>query len=201
MSFSVIERITRYIVHVTDPFCSQHLWRFGCLLYTMATITTMSLRTGKHLPVSRQAVLPQVERAEKKTFARHEAFDFHLELKKRNVDLVIVLKDDGFQPKENLVVVAYSIFVHSKPGNFVMLHKICVLDDFRRQGIATKILATQAAKYTSRGCSKIQLWVDEQNMPARSLYASAGFQEMNRVQNYYAPGRTGLQMALRLVPS
>ena len=167
----------------------------------MATIMTMSLQTGKHLPVSRQAVLPQVERAEKKNFARHEAFDFHLELRKRNLDLVIILQDDGIQPKDTIVVVAYSVFVHSKPGNFVMLHKICVLDEFRRQGIATKILATQAAKYTSRGCSKIQLWVDEQNVPARSLYESAGFVEMNRVENYYAPGRTGLQMALELIPS
>lgn len=161
----------------------------------------MSLRTGKHLPVSKQTVLPQVERAEKKNFARHEAFDFHLELKKRNVHLVIILKDDGNQPKETPVVVAYSVFVHSKPGNFVLLHKICVLEDFRRQGIATKILATQTAKYTSRGCSKIQLWVDEQNMPARSLYESAGFKEMDRVEDYYAPGRTGLQMALELISS
>ena len=172
-----------------------------CLLHAMATITTMSLQTGKHLTVSRQAVLPQVERAEKKNFARHEAFDFHLELKKRNVDLVIILKDDGILPGEPPMVIAYFVFVHSKPGNVVMLHKICVLDDFRRQGIATKILATQAARYTSRGCSKIQLWVDEQNMPARSLYESAGFQEMNRVENYYARGCTGLQMALELIPS
>ena len=167
----------------------------------MATIITLSLQTGKHLSVSKEALLPQLERAEKKNFARHEAFDFHLELKKRNVDLVMVLKDDGNLPRESPIVAAYSVFVHSKPGNFVMLHKICVLDDFRRQGIATRILATQTEKYTSRGCSKIQLWVDEQNMPARSLYKSAGFQEMNKVENYYAPGRTGLQMSLDLISS
>lgn len=165
----------------------------------MATITTMSLRTGKHLPVSKQAVLPQVERAERKNFPRHEAFDFPLELKKRNLDLVVLLKDDDILPRETPKVAAYAVFVHSKPGNFVMLHKICVLDDFRRQGIAKKILANQIQKYTSCGCSKIQLWVDEQNMPARSLYESAGFQETNRVGNYYAPGRTGLQMSLNLI--
>ena len=165
----------------------------------MATITTISLQTGKHLPVSKQAVLPQVERAERKTFPRHEAFDFPLELKKRNLDLVVTLKDDGILPKETPKVAAYAVFLHSKPGNFVMLHKICVLDGFRRQGIATKVLATQAEKYTSRGCSKIQLWVDERNMPARSLYENAGFQETNRVENYYASGRTGLQMSLNLI--
>lgn len=167
----------------------------------MATITTMSLQTGKHLPVSKQAVLPQVERAEKKNFARHEAFDFHLELKKRNVDLVIMLKGDSISLRETPMVAAYSVFVHSKPGNFVNLHKICVLDDFRRQGIAKKILTTQTQKYKNRGCSKIQLWVDEQNMPARSLYESAGFQETNKVDDYYAPGRTGLQMSLDLISS
>lgn len=164
----------------------------------MATIMTISLRTGKPLPVPRQAVLPQVERAEKKNFARHEAFDFHLELKKRNLDLVIILKDDGVLPMETPRVAAYAVFVHCKPGNSAILHKICVVDDFRRHGIATKILATQIEKYTSRGCSKIQLWVDEQNMPARSLYERAGFHETNKVEKYYAPGRTGLQMSLEL---
>ena len=167
----------------------------------MATIIIISLQTGKHLPVSKQAVLPQVERAEKKNFARHEAFDFQLELKKRNVDLVIILKDDGISPREIPTVAAYSVFVHSKPGNCVMLHKICVLEDFRRRGIAKKILVTQTQKYASRGCSKIQLWVDEQNKSARSLYESAGFQEMKKVENYYAPGRTGLQMSLDLMSS
>ena len=167
----------------------------------MATVVILSLQTGKHLPLSKQAVLPQIERAEKKNFARHEAFDFHLELNKRNVDLVIILKDDGISTSESPLVAAYSVFVHSKPGNLVMLHKICVLEDFRRQGIAKKILATQTEKYTSRGFSKIQLWVDEQNMPARSLYESAGFQETNKVDDYYAPGRTGLQMSLDLISS
>ena len=167
----------------------------------MATVVTLSLQTGKHLPVSKQAVLPQIERAEKKNFARHEAFDFHLELNKRNVDLVIILKDGGISPRETPTVAAYSVFVHSKPGSFVMLHKICVLEDFRRQGIAKKILATQTEKYASRGCFKIQLWVDEQNMPARSLYESAGFQETNKVDDYYAWGRTGLQMSLDLISS
>ena len=167
----------------------------------MATITIISLQTGKQLPVSKQAVLPQVERAERKNFARHEAFDFQLELKKRNVDLVIVLKDDDITPREIPIVAAYSVFVHSKPRNCVMLHKICVLEDFRRQGVAKKILATQNQKYASRGCSKIQLWVDEQNKSARSLYESAGFQVINKVENYYAPGRTGLQMSLDLMSS
>ena len=167
----------------------------------MATIIMLSLQTGKHLSVSKQAILSQVERAEKKNFARHEAFDFHLELKKRNVDLVIIVKDDGIPLRETPIVAAYSVFVHSKPGNFVMLHKICVLDDFRRQGIAKKILAAQTQKYKNRGCSKIQLWVDEQNISARSLYESAGFQESNKVESYYAPGRTGLQMSLDLISS
>ena len=162
----------------------------------MATIRTLSSQTGKQVPVSRHAILPQVERAEKKNFARHEAFDFHLELKKRNVELVIILKDDGILPRETPMVAAYAVFVHSKLGNLVMLHKICVLQEFRRQGLAKNILATQARKYTSRGCCKIQLWVDEQNTPARSLYESAGFEETKKVENYYAPGRTALQMSL-----
>ena len=165
----------------------------------MATIVILSLQTGKHLPVSRQTILRQIEHTEKKNFSRHEAFDFHMELKKRNVELVIILHDSGIAPREIPNVAAYAVFVQSKRGSIAILHKICVLEKFRRKGIAKKVLATQFEKYTSRGCSKMQLWVDEQNVPARSLYESAGFRKMNEVVDYYAPGRTGFQMSLDLI--
>ena len=162
---------------------------------SMATFTPLSLQTGKYFPASKQAVLAQVQRAEKKNFPRHESFDFESELRKRNVELVAVLNEDTSGP----ILIAYLIFVHAKPGNFVWLHKICVLEQFRRQNTASTMLKTMAERYKGRGCSKIQLWVDEQNLPARGLYEGAGFQDVNKVEDYYTPGRTGIRMALHLL--
>ena len=162
----------------------------------MATFTPLSLQ-GKHFPASRQSVLPQVQRAERRNFPRHESFDFESELKKCNVELVAVLDENAVGP----TLIAYLVFVHAKPGKFVRLHKICVLGHFRRQKTATTMLNIMAERYKGRGCSKIQLWVDEHNLPARGLYEGAGFQELNRAKDYYSPGRTGIQMALNLLCS
>ena len=56
------------------------------------------------------------------------------------------------------------------------------------------MLETQAERLKKQGCTKIQLWVDEGNLPARRLYRVLGFEEMSRVNDYYAVGRTGIQM-------
>ncbi len=167
----------------------------------MATILMYSLQTGKAIQLSRQNMLLQVERAEKKNFARHEAIDFGSELKKHNTVLVVVFDSANIPTQGSPALAAYVVFVHSKPGNVVTLHKICVLVGFRRQGVARKILASQMERLKKQGSSKMNLWVAEQNVPARQLYERFGFEEVNKVQDYYAPGRTGIHMALGLESS
>lgn len=44
----------------------------------------------------------------------------------------------------------------------------------------------------------IDLWVDENRTPARKLYSLHGFQECQRVENYYGRGRTGMKLILKL---
>lgn len=160
----------------------------------MANVIINSLRTGGKLQIAKDDLTRQVQRVEKKTFPRREAMDFNTELQKRNMDLVIIVDDAGVVTPAGPNLVAYMVFVHLKAGNAVLLHKICVSEDYRRQGIARIVLESQAERLKKQGCSKIQLWVDEGNAPARCLYKVLDLKEVSRVDDYYAVGRTGIQM-------
>lgn len=160
----------------------------------MANIVINSLHTGESLRAAKDELIHQVQHVEKKTFPRREALDFSAELQKRNTDLVIIVDDaEGFTPAKPKMV-AYMVFVHLKAGNVVLLHKICVDGEYRRRGIAKFVLEAQAERLKKQGCTKIQLWVDEGNVPARALYNVLGLEEVSTVNDYYAAGRNGIQM-------
>ena len=165
----------------------------------MATITCLSLNdlyAQLSRPPSRAEIIACVKHAEKRNFPRNEIFDFDTELKKRNTELTVVL-DEGRVPNSKNVV-AYLVFTRAQKS--ALLHKICVMEEHRRQGIARQIVWMQIEKLRSRNCERILLWVDEMRMPARCLYTGLGFENSDRVEDYYAPGRHGIQMTLRLVP-
>ena len=164
----------------------------------MATIVTRSLLTGERLQCSwRDVVLPQIKQCERKSFPSNEAFNFEVELKKRNIDMVVILHNEDPVAKRPQLV-AYLIFSHRKAGHAVLLHKICVVKEYRHQGIAKLTLRSEITRLR-RQCSKIQLWVHRGNAAAITLYQSLGFETVNEVENYYGPGRTGMEMILNLV--
>ncbi|KAL8711373.1 MAG: hypothetical protein Q9220_004270 [cf. Caloplaca sp. 1 TL-2023] len=160
----------------------------------MATCTFWSLDLQEQLHPPKQNILDQVKHAEKRIFPRKEAYDFDAEMKKRNLELIVLLDHSG--SSGCLVPVAYAVYAYTP--KVASLHKICVLDKYRRRGIAKLIMVSQQQKIASRGCGKIQLWVDEDRLPARQLYSSLGFAEVGRREDYYGPGRTGLSMILKL---
>ena len=163
----------------------------------MATLKFWSLDATQQLYPSKSTqgnLLIQVKRAEKHIFARNEVFDFDLALKKRNANLAIIL-DNPSEP-EFAAVAAYLIYIHAQ--RTVLLHKVCVLEDYRRCGIAKANLNMCLNSLRGKGCQKAQLWVDEANVPARCLYASVGFADIDQVEDYYAPGRTGIKMIYNL---
>lgn len=164
----------------------------------MANVIIKSLHTGENLRVAKDELIHQAQHVEKKTFPRREAMDFSIELQKRNMDLVIVIDDASVCAPARPKLVAYMVFVHLKAGNAVLLHKICVSEDYRRRGIASAILETQAERLKKQGCTKIQLWVDEGNVSARQLYKVLGLAEVSKLNDYYAVGRTGIQMLWKL---
>ncbi|MCJ1299274.1 hypothetical protein MMC08_002066 [Hypocenomyce scalaris] len=145
-------------------------------------------------PADKHKALAEVIRAEKKAFPKNEAFDFDRELRKRNTELICLL--DVANADEADILAAY--LVHVRIQRTTLLHKICVLKKYRRQGLARKMLRKLRDELKPQGCQEIQLWVDEARKPARSLYANTGFEAVDRVDDYYAPGRTGVKMTLRL---
>ncbi|KAI4191187.1 MAG: hypothetical protein L6R41_000233 [Letrouitia leprolyta] len=138
-------------------------------------------------------ILDQVKHAEKKVFPRSEALDFDIESKKRNAEVIVVLDTAGSSPTPRLA--AYAVFIHTP--KLVLLHKVCVLDKYRRQGVGRRMLLKQFELLARRGTAKVQLWVDEERTAARNLYDSMKFKVVGRVENYYGPNRTALRMILQ----
>ena len=160
----------------------------------MATVTVLSRELHEPPKPPHQELLDQIKHAERKTFPRNEAFDFDLELKKRNTELIVIVDDDS--ESSSPVVAAYAVYAHTQ--KWILLHKLCVLENFTRRGIARRLLLFQHHKLFLRGRSKVQLWVDEERVPASQLYSSMGFVEVGRLENYYGPNRTAVRMLLQL---
>jgi ribosomal protein S18 acetylase RimI-like enzyme len=161
----------------------------------MAAVTCWTIDLSRQLnSASRTDVITWVKLAEKRTFPRNEAFSFDTELTKRNTELVVILDEKVIpQPK---ALIAYSVFTRIQRRG--LLHKICVLEEHRRQGFARRMLKFKIEKLQSQNCEQIQLWVDEMRMPARVLYAGLGFNDVDRMEDYYTLGRTGIRMVLLL---
>lgn len=141
-------------------------------------------------------ILSQISRVEKRTFPAKEALRFGEELwrKKPNTRVLYATSAAAADPRSP--VVAYALYVRQK--GVALLHKICVAEPYRRQGVGQKLMAYIQSRLQKEGCQYIQLWVDKAREPARSLYVRNGFEEREEVANYYAPGRTGIRMTLGL---
>ena len=160
---------------------------------SMATLIFWSNDLTRRHGLTKSSVdnlLTKVKRAEKATFAHTEALDFDIELKKQNTNLAVIL--DPFPQPSDAGITAYLVFARTQKT--VLLHKICVLKRYRCRGIAKALLEMYLKHFKGLGCRKVQLWVDEANMPAKQLYTSVGFAEIDRVEGYYAPGRNGIKM-------
>ncbi|KAL9021329.1 MAG: hypothetical protein Q9185_001439 [Variospora sp. 1 TL-2023] len=189
----VLSHIQRFVTRT-----SQHRLH-SVPLRRMATYTLRSLDSSEFLIWEKQdfiSILDQVKRAERKNFPRNEIFDFDTELKKRNAELIVVLEPVRGASSTPPVVAAYAVYVSA--SQLELLHKLCVCEKYRRQGIARKMLLSHHERLAARGCSKVQLWVDQARVPARSLYEDLGFEEVGRLENYYGPNRTALRMVLQM---
>ena len=141
-------------------------------------------------------ILEQIARVEKKTFPTNEAFSFDQELwkKKPNTRVLYVTctSEAGTRP----ALIAYAVYVRQK--GVALLHKVCVVEAFRRQGIGQRLIDYIRLRLQREGCQYIQLWVDKAREPARALYTGNGYKEREEIPDYYAPGRTGIRMVLDL---
>ena len=62
---------------------------------------------------------------------------------------------------------------------------VAVYPDYRRQGIANRLILTLVDALKERGSHWLMLEVRQSNAPARALYAKLGFAEVGRRKNYY----------------
>jgi ribosomal protein S18 acetylase RimI-like enzyme len=140
----------------------------------------------------RDRLLVAIKQVEKRTFPPHEAFAFDDELRKRNTTLICATRTSDV----GVEVVAYLVYVRA--GRTALVHKLCVVEHCRREGVARTMLIRLHGELAHQGCRTVQLWVDSKRLPARHLYSQIGFSEAQRVDDYYGQGRTGLKMVLDL---
>ncbi|KAI9892273.1 MAG: hypothetical protein M1814_001732 [Vezdaea aestivalis] len=110
--------------------------------------------------------------------------DIKAEIQKKNTELACVLVDQT-------QLVGYMVFCRRKKT--VLLHKLCVLPEYRRKGVARLIISH--LKKLSRDSDELVLWVDDSREAARQLYFSTGFSDLQKVTNYYGPGRDAFRMS------
>ncbi|KAL4930073.1 GNAT family N-acetyltransferase [Aspergillus undulatus] len=142
-------------------------------------------------------ILSQITRIEKKTFPTSEAWPFGEELwrKKPNTRVLYVTRTaQGAQQQRPLV--GYALYVRQK--GVALLHKVCVAEAFRRQGVGMQLMKYIRSRLQKEGCQYVHLWVDQGRESARSLYIRNGFEEREVLLDYYAPGRHGVKMILDL---
>lgn len=142
-------------------------------------------------------ILEQIARVEKKTFPSNEAFSFGQELWRKKPNTRVLYATGGTPtPGARPVLIAYAVYVRQKGA--ALLHKVCVVEAFRRQGAGQQLIHYIRQRLQREGCQYIQLWVDKAREPARALYTRNGFKEREEILDYYAPGRTGIRMVLDL---
>jgi ribosomal-protein-alanine N-acetyltransferase len=76
---------------------------------------------------------------------------------------------------------------------------VAVSRAWQRRGIARKLLDLHLRRLAGFGLHAVFLEVDEDNTPARRLYARAGFREVGRRPGYYAGGKAALVLRRDLV--
>jgi ribosomal protein S18 acetylase RimI-like enzyme len=144
------------------------------------TISTLPLKPTK----STNEILASIQSLERRTFPTSEALDISKETSKRNTHLLYA--------KSSSAVIGYLVYINTSSG--LRIHKVCIAQSYRRQGIATSLIEQicQVAKTVGKD---IDLWVDEGRLPARECYIKCGFTQVGDVVvDYYAPGRNGIRM-------
>ena len=148
---------------------------------------TGAIQVRKHSQkVSKQSsdILTSIQYLEKRTFPASEALSIETEVKKRNTRLLYVQSTDS--------IAGFLIYIHT-PSR-LRIHKVCVAEKFRRQGIATALISRVCSVARKTG-KDIDLWVDEDRIPARYCYSACGFQRAGAsVKDYYGPGRNGMRL-------
>jgi len=105
-------------------------------------------------------------------------------------------------------VVAHRAMIGRKLAGFILSRRaageaeilsVAVAAARRGQGLSRVLLDLHLRRLSALGTRSVFLEVDEDNVPARRLYARAGFREVGRREAYYRdrPGRNAAALVLR----
>jgi ribosomal-protein-alanine acetyltransferase len=75
---------------------------------------------------------------------------------------------------------------------------IAVLPCFRRRSVARRLLRSTISRALRKGVRQLWLMVRTDNLPAQTLYRSAGFARTRTVADYYEDGASAWRMRLNL---
>jgi len=144
------------------------------------TISTLSDK----LKNSPNDILNKIQSLERRTFPSSERLQILAEASKRNTQLIYAQSSSD--------IVGYLLYIHMPGG--LRIHKVCIAEGFRRQGIATRMIE-RVCDVAQKGGKHIDLWVDEGRKPASLCYIKCGFTQVGEaVVDYYGPGRNGIRM-------
>lgn len=147
---------------------------------------------SKKLGTNSDFLLNSIKQVEKRTFPSNEALDFNAELPKRITNLYCAFVQVGQKPE----LCGYIVYVRSKL--ITRVHKVCVVEERRGQGIGKWMLGLVLADLKKGGAGTVDLWVDRSREIARKLYITCGFEEKETVENYYSAGRDAIRMEVKL---
>lgn len=104
----------------------------------------------------------------------------------------------GIRTREGALIAYFCVGVHHAVHE-MEVYNIAVHAGFRRQGLASRLLASALPLAYDAGIERVFLEVRERNTPAIALYRSFGFEECGRRKAYYADsGEDALVMVCRL---
>ena len=75
------------------------------------------------------------------------------------------------------------------------IFSLCVLDEYRKKGIATRLVQLMEEEFSLRGIKKIRLEVSTHNNIARMFYERQGYQATTTIfRDYYHDGTAAMVM-------
>jgi ribosomal-protein-alanine N-acetyltransferase len=75
-----------------------------------------------------------------------------------------------------------------------------VLEEYRRQGIGSLLLATAENEAAARGVKRMVLETATTNKAAIALWKKHGYREAETIENYYGQGRNAFKMQKQMEP-
>ena len=80
-------------------------------------------------------------------------------------------------------------------GESADIHTVAVVEKFRRQGIAKRLMARLERWAKDQGANEFLLEMRVGNVEAKPLYESLGYREVSVRKDYYAPGMDAIVMS------